>query len=192
MKTLHSRRNLPLKRIALRWFAGSAILISLLQPSQAQAPGKARSTGSGEQVEATLAQLMRGTLYPASNVIFAAQNVNPADVPPDKDPGTSLNLLASSYGKWGAVENSGLALAEVANLLMLPGRKCSNGVPVPLTNPDWPKFVQGLREAGMAVYKAAQSKNQDKILEAADTMTTACSNCHEKWREKPNLADRCK
>jgi hypothetical protein len=113
-------------------------------------------------------------------------------VPQDKDPGTSINLLASSYGKWAAVENSGLALAEVANLLMLPGRKCSNGQPVPLTNPDWPKFVQGLREAGMAVYKAAQSKNQDNILMAADTMTTACSNCHDKWREKPNLADRCK
>lgn len=192
MKTLECRRNSRLNRISMRLFAGSAILISLLQPSQAQAPGKARSTASGAQVEATLAQLMRGTLYPASNVIFAAQNVNPADVPQDKDPGTAVNLLASSYGKWVAVENSGLALAEVANLLMLPGRKCSNGQPVPLTNPDWPKFVQGLREAGMAVYKAAQSKNQDNILMAADTMTTACSNCHDKWREKPNLADRCK
>jgi hypothetical protein len=146
----------------------------------------------GARVVATLAQLMRGTLYPASNVIFAAQNVNPADVPQDKDPGTSINLLASSYGKWVAVENSGLALAEVANLLMAPGRKCSNGLDVPLKDPNWPKFVQGLRDAGMEVYKAAQSKSQDNILMAADTMTTACSNCHDKWREKPNLADRCK
>ena len=30
------------------------------------------------------------------------------------------------------------------------------------------------------------------ILDAADTMTTACANCHDKWREKPTLADRCK
>ncbi|MBV9769547.1 MAG: hypothetical protein JOZ32_08255, partial [Bryobacterales bacterium] len=102
------------------------------------------------------------------------------------------NPLASTYGGWDAVENSAVALAEAANLLMLPGRKCANGLPVPINNPDWPKFVQGLREAGMTAYKAAQSKNSDNILMAADVMTTACSNCHEKYREKPTLADRCK
>jgi hypothetical protein len=195
MKT--RKRNAQISLLVFVLFLCAGILI-LPEPSHGQA-AKSRSAGSaqplvlpGSQVEATLAQLMRGTLYPASNVIFAAQSDNPATVPPAKDPGTALNLLASSYGQWGAVENSGLALAEVANLLLLPGRKCSNGLPVPLNNPDWPKFVQGLREAGMAVYKAAQSKNQDNILMAADTMTTACANCHDKWREKPNLADRCK
>jgi cytochrome c553 len=85
-----------------------------------------------------------------------------------------------------------LALAEAANLLIIPGRKCSNGLPVPMQNADWAMFVQGLREAGMTVYKAAQSKNQDNILMAADAMTTACANCHDKYREKANLADRCK
>lgn len=194
MKTSEHKRKARINDVILRLLAGAALLSLLPGPSPAQAPGNKRGpvVMPGARVEATLAQLMRGTLYPASNVIFAAQNVNPADVPQDKDPGTSINLLASSYGKWAAVENSGLALAEVANLLMLPGRKCSNGLPVPINNPDWPKFVQGLRDAGMAVYKAAQSKNQDNILMAADTMTTACSNCHDKWREKPNLADRCK
>jgi len=135
---------------------------------------------------------MRGTLYPASNVIFAAQGDNPADVPQAADPSVAVNLLASSYGKWEAVENSSLAIFEVANLLSLPGRKCANSRAVPITNPDWPKFVQGLRDAAMTSYKAAQSKNQDNILMAADVLTTACANCHNKYREKPNLADRCK
>jgi len=132
---------------------------------------------------------MRGTLFPASNVIFAAQNENPADVKPA--PATATNPLASSYGKWEAVENSGLAIVEVANLLMVPGRKCGNGRDVPLKNADWPKLVQGLRESGATVYKAAQSKSQDKIIDAADVMTTACANCHDKYREKPKLSDRC-
>ena len=135
---------------------------------------------------------MKGILYPSSNVIFAAQSENPADVKPAPDPSTATNPLASSYGKWEAVENSALAIAEAANLLILPGRKCSNGLDVPLKNPDWAKFVQGLREAGMTAYKAAQSKNQDNILMAADTLSTACSNCHDKYREKAKLADRCK
>ncbi len=134
---------------------------------------------------------MRGILYPSSNVIFAAQDQNPADVPPAKDPSTATNPLASTYGKWEAVENSGLAIAEAANLLTIPGRKCSNGRDVPLANADWARFVQGVRDAGMKAYKAAQSKNQDNILEAADTLTMACGNCHDKYREKARLADRC-
>jgi cytochrome c556 len=150
------------------------------------------ATAQKPQVVATLGQLMKGILFPSSNVIFAAQSENPADVPPAKDPSMATNPLASTYGKWEAVENSSLAIAEAANLLTLPGRKCSNGRAVPLQNADWTKFVQELRDAGMTAYKAAQSKNQDNILMAADVLTTACANCHEKYREKPNLADRCK
>jgi hypothetical protein len=89
------------------------------------------------------------------------------------------------------VENNALAIAEVADLLMLPGRKCANGLDVPLKNPDWAKFVQELRDAGMTAYVAAQTKNQDKMIEAADVMTVACRNCHVKYREK-KPADRCK
>jgi len=139
-----------------------------------------------------MGQLMKGILYPASNIIFAAQDQNPADVPPAKDPSVATNPLASAYGKWEAVENAALALSEGANLLSLPGRKCANGRDVPIGAADWPKFVQGLRDAGAKVYKAAQMKSQDGIVDAADTMTTACSNCHDKYREKTNLADRCK
>jgi cytochrome c556 len=63
---------------------------------------------------------------------------------------------------------------------------------VPLNNPDWPQLVQGLRDAGMKVYQAGQSKNDDKVLEAADAMTTACANCHDKYRDKPGGdAERC-
>ncbi len=161
-------------------------------PAPAKAKAKPAPTAPASRNPATVAQLMKGILYPNSNVIFFAQSDNPNDVPQAKDPATAVNPLASSYGKWEAVENSSLALVEAANLLTVPGRKCSNGLPVPVTNPDWPKLVQGLRDAGMAAYKAAQSKNQDKILDAADVMTTACANCHDRYREKPAPADRCK
>ena len=144
------------------------------------------------EVAADLRQLMRGILFPNSNVIFFAQQDDPTKVPPAKDPSLSPNPLASTYGGWAAVENSAKALSEAANLLILPGRKCTNGLPVPINNPDWPKFVQGLREASQETYKAAQSKNMDNILTAAGDLSTACSNCHEKWREKTDLADRCK
>ena len=171
-------------------------IFTLVGLSQAQTPAKAKAksaaAASARQPLASLAQLMKGIFFPSSNVIFAAQGDNPADVPLAKDPATAVNPLASSYGKWEAVENAGLAIAEAASLLTVPGRKCSNGLAVPITNADWPKLVQGVRDAGMTAYKAAQSKNQDKILDAADVMTTACANCHDKYREKPTVADRCK
>ena len=162
------------------------------QTPAGKAPAGATKVAAGPVVEARMGQLMKGILYPASNVIFAAQDVNPNDVAPAKDPSTATNPLQSAYGKWEAVENAALALSEAANLLSIPGRKCTNGLPVPINNADWPKFVQGLRDEGLKVYQAAQAKSQDKILDAADTMTTACANCHDKYREKANLADRCK
>ena len=147
--------------------------------------------GGSTEIHGNLAQVMRGILFPNSNVIFAAQTINPADVKPAGDASTSTDPIASTYGGWMAVENSGLALAESANLLMIPGRTCLNGKPVPLQNSDWAGFVQELRTAGMTAYKAAQSKNQDNILMAADAVTTACMHCHDKYREKPNETDRC-
>jgi cytochrome c556 len=169
--------------------AGLAIFTGV-SPAQAPAAGRG-GRGPAFEVNATLQQLMKGILYPASNVVFLAQGTNPNDVQPDKDPSAAVNPLASAYGKWEAVENASLAMNEAANLLLLPGRKCSNGKPVPIGNADWPKFVQGLREASMVAYKAAQSKDQDKILDAADKLTTACANCHDRYREKANPADRC-
>ncbi len=173
--------------------------LTILGVCQAQSPGPARSNAAKApksaamkpEVVADLRQLMRGILFPNSNVIFFAQEDDPAKVPPAKDPSLSPNPLASTYGGWTAVENSARALSEAANLLILPGRKCGNGLPVPINNPDWPKFVQGLRAASLESYKAAQSKKDD-IVTAAGDLSTACSNCHDKWREKPDLADRCK
>jgi hypothetical protein len=171
------------------------ILVALASPLTAQMatrkgpPPAAASTG---QTPANLIQLMRGILYPASNVIFAAQSDDFAKIKPAKDPATATDPLQSTYGTWQAVENASLALVESASLLTLPGRKCANGVNVPLRDPDWAKFTQDLREAGLKAYKAAQAKNQDNILDAAEAITNACAACHDKWREKPNLADRCK
>ena len=160
-------------------------------PRQPQ-PAPQKEASPELQVHAVLGQVMRGILFPNANVIFAAQSQNPADVKPEADPSLSTNPLASSYGGWTAVENSGLALTEAANLLIIPGRKCSNGRDVPMQNADWGKFVQGLRDAGMAAYKAAQSKNQDSIVDAAGVVTTACADCHDKYRDKPGgNAGRC-
>lgn len=130
----------------------------------AQAPGQGSKSAprARVQVPANLAQLMRGILFPNSNVVFAAQRQDPAAIKPDAEPTQSPNPLTSSFGGWQAVENSSLALEEAASLLTIPGRLCSNGRPVPVQNPDWAKFVQGLRDAGQLPIKPRNRKIKTK------------------------------
>jgi hypothetical protein len=174
-------------------FLGTAISTTPVEVAQAQSPAPGAGVNApAPRVPATLSQLMKGTLYPASNVVFAAQNENPADVPWAKDPNMATDLLTTVFGKWEAVENSALAISEVANLLTVPGRKCTNGLEAPVGNADWAGFVQELREAGITAYAAAQTKNQDKMIDASDVMTKACKNCHDKYRDRRKPADRCK
>jgi hypothetical protein len=167
--------------------------------AQAPAPAPARGRGAAPaaryQVHGNLLQVMRGILFPNSNVVFSAQTVDPATVKKAADPTVATDALTGVYGGWEAIENSGIAMAEAANLLQIPGRVCSNGKPVPVQNADWQMFVQGLRAAGMATYKAGQSKNMDAVVEVSDTVATACMNCHDVYREKTpaqgGLAARC-
>src|SRR5436190_22243278 len=100
------------------------------------------------RVYANMLQLMRGTMYPQSNVIFTAQVEDPAAFKPATHQSTSSDPFTSAYGGWEAVENSGMAMAETANLLLVP-RQCSNGNPAPVQNADWQTWVQELREASM-------------------------------------------
>ena len=152
------------------------------------------STNAPQQVHADLNQLMRGVLYPAANVVFFAQADNPGDVKfiPGHDPGMSTDPLTSTFGGWVAVENAALALAESANLLTIPERRCSNGAPVPTKDPAWLMFVQEVRDASMKAYKAAQAKDQDKMIELSETLSTACAGCHRKWRDRRTPDNRCR
>jgi len=152
------------------------------------------STTATQQVHANLNQLMRGVLYPAANVVFFPQFENPATVKfvNGQDPAMATDPLTSTFGGWQAVENAALALAESANLLVVPGRVCSNGVPVPITDPAWATYVQEVRDAGMKAYTAAQAKDQDKMIELSAMVSDACGHCHRKFRDRRTAANRCK
>jgi hypothetical protein len=152
------------------------------------------STNAAQEVYANLSQLMRGILYPAANVVFFPQFENPGSVKPapGEDPSMATDPLKSTFGGWQAIENAALALAESANLLLVPGRVCSNGAPVPITDPAWATYVQEVRGAGMKAYTAAQAKDQDKLIDLSETVSAACAHCHRKWRDRKTPANRCK
>ena len=171
-----------------------ASLICAFANVSAQAPARGTPSpapSAASKPDANLLQLMRGTLYPASNVLFAAQD-DLSKQPKVADAATSPNPLTSTYGGWTAVENAGLAIAEVSRLLTVPGRMCSSGHPVPVARADWIKFTADLRKAGLAAYAAARKKDKDAMVDVSGTVSDACSACHDVYREKKGgLKDRC-
>src|SRR4051812_2355153 len=96
------------------------VLASVSAAVEGQTPARGRqgSAPVTPPVEtATVRQVMRGILFPNSNVVFAAQSDDPAKVKKAEDPSVAPNPLESVYGGWEAVANSGIALAESARLL---------------------------------------------------------------------------
>lgn len=151
----------------------------------------AQSSPKASAPAANLNQLMRSLFFPNSNVVFFTQRYDPAEVKRAAEPSGSTDPLTGVFGGWDAVENSALTLADASDLLMTPGRKCSNGRDVPLANADWAQMVNGLREASMVAYKAALTKDRDKMLEASEVLSASCANCHNKYRPGAT-ANRCR
>ena len=157
----------------------------------------ASSPSRSPEVYGTLAQVMRGIPFPNSNIIFDTQTKDPAapttaiDKSSTAAAGGATGVYSSVYSGWQQVENSSIALAETANLLLIPGRKCENGLPVPLEQEYYRKAVQGLADAGLAAYKVAQSKNLEAMVEVSGTISDACAACHEKYRDVPPGKMRC-
>jgi len=143
-------------------------------------------------VHANLAQLMRGIPFTFSNIVFDAQSEDPGSPRKPADVGGgATSTFKNVYGGWQEVENSALALSESATLMMVPGRLCENGKPVPVNDAKYRQAAETLVAAGRAAYKAAQSKSQDAIVDVSDTVATACASCHEPYRDFDNPQDRC-
>jgi hypothetical protein len=147
------------------------------------------------QAYGSLAEVMRSIPFPSSNIIFDTQTDDPGARKKSDEPrktGTSTtSTYASVYGGWQGVEQSAVAISETANLILIPGRLCENGKPVPLDREDFKKFAQGLAAAGKTAYQAAKSKNLDAMVEVSGTVSDACAACHEKYRDVPEGKERC-
>ncbi len=171
-------------RIVKRLLPAAAAMLVLAASLGAQSPGAQSAPQTPSQPVGTLNQLMRGLFFPLSNVVFSTQSVDPAKIALLSEPSRSSDPLTGVFGNWEAVQNSALVMSDAADLLMTPGRKCSNGKDVPLDKPDWAKLVNDLRDAGKAAFKAAQTKNMDKMIEASEVLNNSCANCHNKYRAR--------
>ena len=157
------------------------VILSLTAVTTAQAPAR--------DPVGTLALVMRAILFPNSNILFDTQSRDP-DAPPETTAagGTVSATFSSIYTGWGLVEAASVALAESAQLIMMPGRSCENGLPVPVGNADFQQFARDLVDVGTRAYEIAQSKNLDAMVEITNEVAGACENCHAVYRK---YQDRC-
>jgi hypothetical protein len=140
----------------------------------------------------TLADVMRGIPFPSSNIVFDAQDADPAARPEPSETGARASVAyANVYGGWQGVEIAARVLSETANLIMIPGRFCENGLPVPLQDAAYRNAAEGLIAAGDEVYAAAKARNLDAMVDLSGTVADACANCHDIYRDVPEGEMRC-
>ena len=85
---------------------------------------------------------------------------------------------------WRAVENASIAVENAANLVTAPGLLLSNGQPAPVDAPAYRKFAQALLPAGRDCLKAARMRSKDAVSNCTDSLSQACDNCHNVYRDK--------
>jgi len=167
-----------------------AVLEQITWPAGVVQPKPAASAAARPEFPpiANLAQVMKGILFPNSNIIFNVQRQDPGAQKGGYEVGKADSSLvdwgAGIYPGWELVDNSALAIAEAAPLLLTAGRRCENGKPVPLDRPDWIKFTEELAAAGRAAYRASQSRSQEAVSDITERLSDACFNCHVVYRDK--------
>ena len=151
-----------------------------------------------------LAEVMRGIMFPSSNLLFNVQGNDPgaeqaAYQAQDRANFSWVDWGAGIYSGWQIVDYAAIALAEASPLFLTPGRLCENGQPVPVDRPDWIQYTAEMVEAGKTAYRASQTRDQAAVSDVTNVIAEACYNCHEAYRDKPggsvedpsNKAARC-
>jgi hypothetical protein len=169
------------------------VLVALLVSAQAAVsqapPAQPEARPASVAPVGDLNQVMRGVLFPNSNIIFNTQTSDPAD--PKNPFDVTVGNYAHVYTGWPVVELAAVALAESADLLLKPGRLCENGRPVPVAEADYKKFSEDLVTVGKAALKAAQSRNHEAMVKVAGDVSDACMNCHAVYRNRRDVKNRC-
>jgi mono/diheme cytochrome c family protein len=136
----------------------------------------------------SVAQVMRGILFPSANLLFSVQTIDPGARKLEANaaaPTGTVDWLTwggGVYRGWEMVDYAAVSIAESATLMLTPGRRCENGKPVPVTDPDWIKFTQQLADAGKAAYQASQTRNQEIASDSTNQLNDSCMSCHRVFR----------
>ncbi len=86
-------------------------------------------------------------------------------------------LFPTNDEEWEQAESAALTLAEVTNVLLLPGRR--------VDDPRWSAAVEKVRNSALAVAKAAEDRDQDRFFHTGSGLDDACESCHLAFVSSP-------
>ena len=137
--------------------AAVVLCVTTLAFAQKPAASASRTAASSRpQGVGTSREIMEVLTIPLSDAVFAAGSKPPA-----------------SDAEWEKVQQQALALAESANLLLMPPRLITTG--------SWVKWSVAQRDASVVALKAARAKNGDALSTAADALYETCAGCHKTY-----------
>jgi len=115
------------------------------------------SLSAQSQPVGTMSDLMVKIIYPASDAIFYITTRTP-----------------TSEAEWNELQGKALAVAESANLLMMPGRARDQD--------RWMADAKLMLDAGRAAYRAARAKDVAGLEAVNDALYESCTSCHQHYR----------
>ena len=159
------------------------------------APAAAATTSTASSPFApvgTVKQIMKGIVDPSSAAIWDA-------VSTESGPKGEIEKAPKTEEEWAKLESQALTLAEVANLLKMPGRQVAKPdeantksqpdapelTPVQIEekiNKDraaWDKRADALRETAIKAMAAAKAHDKDAVLNVGEEIDNACESCHK-------------
>jgi len=163
--------------------------------TQAAPPASAATTTTPSSPIApvgTVKQIMKGIVDPSSAAIWDA-------VSTESGPKGEIEKAPKTEEEWAKLESQALTLAEVANLLKMPGRQVAKPdeantksqpdapelTPVQIEekiNKDraaWDKRADALRETAIKAMAAAKAHDKDAVLNVGEEIDNACESCHK-------------
>ena len=141
----------------MRIVIGALLLAATLPPSPSAAAGQADARTGLPQPASTMSELMVKIIYPASDAIFYITTREP-----------------KTEAEWGELQGKALAVAESANLLMMPGRARDQD--------RWMQDAKLMLDAGRAAFRAAKAKDVAALDALNDQLYTSCTSCHSHYR----------
>ena len=140
----------------------------------------------------TVKQIMKGIVDPSSAAIWDA-------VSTESGPKGDIEKAPKTDEEWAKLEGEALMLAEVANLLKMPGRQVAKPeeadskskpdapelTPVQIEekiNKDraaWDKRADALQQTAIKAIAAAKAHDKDAVLNVGEEIDNACESCHK-------------
>lgn len=169
--------------------AGAGVLFVMAACSSSK-PAPAAQTEPAFRLTGTIKEIMDSVVDPNADVLWDAVS-------------TTINRegitekLPRTDEDWKMVRRSAVALVEATNLLVIEGRQMAPAGDKS-ENPDielgpeemqklmdadraaWVKNAHGLHDAAMVALKAIDAKSVQGLMDAGETIDTACENCHKR------------